>query len=35
MEDFHRWLDDAEADQTATFTLQDRTVELVLRPFTS
>ncbi|WP_158101847.1 SRPBCC domain-containing protein [Streptomyces swartbergensis] len=35
MEDFHRWLDDAEAGQTATFTLQDRTVELVLRPFTS
>ncbi|MDO3687741.1 SRPBCC domain-containing protein [Micromonospora sp. C28ISP2-4] len=35
MEDFHRWLDDAEAGQTATFTLKDRTVELVLRPFTS
>jgi len=35
MEDFHRWLDDAVPGQKATFTLQDRTVELVLRPFTA
>ncbi|MFD8015282.1 SRPBCC domain-containing protein [Streptomyces sp. NPDC058955] len=35
MEDFHRWLDDAEAGQTSTFTLKDRSVDLVLRPFTS
>jgi antitoxin (DNA-binding transcriptional repressor) of toxin-antitoxin stability system len=35
MEDFYRWLDDAEAGQTATFTLQDRAVARVLRPLTS
>jgi uncharacterized protein YndB with AHSA1/START domain len=35
MEDFHRWLDGAVAGQVARFTLKDREVELVLRPFTS
>ncbi|QMU73407.1 SRPBCC domain-containing protein [Streptacidiphilus sp. P02-A3a] len=35
MEDFHRWLDEAVPGQQARFELKDRTLTLVLRPFTA